>query len=58
MPKGYTKEDLKAANDFIGILDNVAAEKRGILRIMMECMLLGASMAQAEPENGGKESRQ
>lgn len=46
MQKAYTPEEMKDASNFINILDSVAPEKREVFRFMMECILLGANMAQ------------
>ena len=44
MQKTYTPEEIREASNIIGILNSVAVEKRITLRLVMECILLGANI--------------
>lgn len=52
MSRTYTPEEIQEASNIIGILNSVAVEKRVTLRLMMECILLGANITLL---NEGKE---
>lgn len=41
-------KDISDAQNFIKILDSVRDEKQGLLRLIMECVLLGASIVQGQ----------